>query len=97
MLMFIWFYLFILLIGSLMIFIKFNKHMLLILMSLEFFVILMYYVMYSYFLLIDWGFYISLYYLIFSVCESVLGLSVMVVIMRGEGSDYLQTFSMLKW
>nr|ARO34940.1 NADH dehydrogenase subunit 4L [Pachycephus cruentatus] len=97
MLMFLWFYLLFLLLSSLMVFIKFNKHMLLILMSLEFFVIIMYCTWFVYFNMIDLSYFMSLYYLIFSVNESVLGLSIMVVIMRGEGSDYLQSSSLLKW
>nr|YP_009180581.1 NADH dehydrogenase subunit 4L [Calameuta filiformis]ALM04137.1 NADH dehydrogenase subunit 4L [Calameuta filiformis] len=97
MLMFIWSYILILLVMTLMIFIKFNKHILLILMSLEFFVVAMFYVWFMYFSVLDVNQFISLYYLIFSVNESVLGLTIMIVIMRSEGSDYISSFSLFKW
>nr|WAK83074.1 NADH dehydrogenase subunit 4L [Janus sp. 1 GYN-2022e] len=97
MLTFFWSYLLILLMMSLMIFIKFNKHVLFILLSLEFFVVVMFYVWFIYFNMSDMGQFMSLYYLIFSVCESVLGLSIMIIIMRSEGMIYLHTFSVLKW
>nr|ARO34915.1 NADH dehydrogenase subunit 4L [Phylloecus linearis] len=97
MLMFIYLYMLILLIITLMIFMKFNKHMLLVLMSLEFFVVSMFFMWFFYFNLMGLNQFISLYYLIFSVCESVLGLTVMVLIMRGEGNDYFNSLSLLKW
>nr|ARO34928.1 NADH dehydrogenase subunit 4L [Janus compressus] len=97
MLMFFWFYVLILLFMGLMMFVKFSKHVLLILLSLEFFVVIMFYLWFTYFNMMNLNQFLSLYYLIFSVCESVLGLSIMIVIMRGEGADYLQGFNLLKW
>nr|AJE61808.1 NADH dehydrogenase subunit 4L [Cephus sareptanus] len=97
MLTFSLFYSLVMLFMTLMIFIKFNKHVLLILMSLEFFVIMMFYVWFMYFSMLDMNHFMSLYYLIFSVNESVLGLTIMIIIMRGEGSDYLSSLSLLKW
>nr|YP_009328040.1 NADH dehydrogenase subunit 4L [Trachelus tabidus]APC92683.1 NADH dehydrogenase subunit 4L [Trachelus tabidus] len=97
MLMFSLFFSLILLMMTLMIFMKFNKHILLILMSLEFFVIMMFYVWFSYFSLLDMNQFMSLYYLIFSVNESVLGLTIMIIVMRSEGNDYLSSLSVLKW
>nr|WAK83087.1 NADH dehydrogenase subunit 4L [Janus sp.] len=82
---------------SLMVYIKFSKHLLFILLSLEFFVIIMFYIWFAYFNSMDSSQFMGLYYLIFSVCESVLGLSIMITIMRSEGSVYLQSFSVLKW
>nr|AJE61795.1 NADH dehydrogenase subunit 4L [Cephus pygmeus] len=97
MLTFSWFYSLMLLFMTLMIFVKFNKHILLILMSLEFFVVMMFYVWFMYFSMMDVNQFMSLYYLIFSVNESVLGLTIMIIIMRSEGSDYLSSLSVLKW
>nr|YP_009180594.1 NADH dehydrogenase subunit 4L [Calameuta idolon]ALM04150.1 NADH dehydrogenase subunit 4L [Calameuta idolon] len=97
MLMFTWSYILILLIMTLMIFIKFNKHILLILMSLEFFVVVMFYVWLIYFSVLDVNQFISLYYLIFSVNESVLGLTIMIIVMRSEVWDYLNSMNLIKW
>jgi NADH-ubiquinone oxidoreductase chain 4L len=38
----------------------------------------------------------SLYFLTFSVCEGVLGLSVLVSIIRTHGNDYFINFSLLQ-
>nr|YP_010596818.1 NADH dehydrogenase subunit 4L [Stenocephus fraxini]WAK85077.1 NADH dehydrogenase subunit 4L [Stenocephus fraxini] len=86
----------IILVISLLIFVKFNKHMLLVLMSLEFFVVSMFYIWFLYFNMVDMNLYISVYYLIFSVNESVLGLTIMILIMRSEGGDYINSFNLLK-
>lgn len=80
-----------------MIFVKFNKHILLILIRLEFFVVIIFYVWFMYFSILDVNQFISLYYLIFSVNESVLGLTIIIIIIRSEGSDYLSSLSVLKW
>nr|YP_009328027.1 NADH dehydrogenase subunit 4L [Trachelus iudaicus]APC92670.1 NADH dehydrogenase subunit 4L [Trachelus iudaicus] len=82
---------------SLMIFLKFNKHILLILMGLEFFVIVMFFVWFTYLSMLDISHFMSLYYLIFAVNESVLGLTIMIVIMRAYGNDYLNSLILLKW
>nr|UGN61598.1 NADH dehydrogenase subunit 4L [Janus megamaculatus]UGN61611.1 NADH dehydrogenase subunit 4L [Janus megamaculatus] len=97
MLTFIWVFCLILLLASLMIFIKFNKHILLILLSLEFFVVVMFYVWFVYFNLINMSHFLILYYLVFSVCESVLGLTIMIVIVRAQGSDYVSAMGVSKW
>nr|WAK83100.1 NADH dehydrogenase subunit 4L [Janus sp.] len=97
MLMFFWIYFLVLLFMSLMMFIKFKKHVLMILLSLEFFVVIMFYGWYIYFNLMNLNQFLSLYYLVFSVCESVLGLTIMIIIVRSEGADYLQSFNLLKW
>nr|YP_010261485.1 NADH dehydrogenase subunit 4L [Haltichella nipponensis]UIB40567.1 NADH dehydrogenase subunit 4L [Haltichella nipponensis] len=38
-----------------------------------------------------------LYYLVFVVCESVLGLSIMLVIIRSKGNDNLKVTNMILW
>nr|UYA96528.1 NADH dehydrogenase subunit 4L [Syrista sp. 1 GYN-2021c] len=97
MLMFSWMIILLLLMVSLMIFMKFNKHILLILMSMEFFVVVMFYMWFVYFNMVDLNYFLSLYYLIFAVNESVLGLSIMIIIMRSNGNDYLTSMNLIKW
>lgn len=41
--------------------------------------------------------YFVLLFLIYSVCEGALGLSILVNIVRNQGNDYLSTISVLTW
>lgn len=70
-----------------------REHILSILLSLEYIVITIYFItgvsIYNY----D-GFY-SLVYLTFTACEGALGLSVLVIISRTHGGDYLKSFRVI--
>nr|QUO99370.1 NADH dehydrogenase subunit 4L [Atkinsoniella xanthonota]QZH44563.1 NADH dehydrogenase subunit 4L [Atkinsoniella xanthonota] len=72
-----------------------RKHLLLCLLSLEFmvlsllFLILLYCLTYSYS-----NFYMYIFMMTFYVCEGVLGLSVLVSMIRFHGNDYLNSFSL---
>nr|AZL93369.1 NADH dehydrogenase subunit 4L [Parevania sp. ZJUH_2016024] len=46
--------------------------------------------------LLNLSFYVIMYFLVFVVCEAVLGLSILVMIMRESGSDYF-LIKNLKW
>nr|YP_010878891.1 NADH dehydrogenase subunit 4L [Cantonius szechuanensis]WHE42530.1 NADH dehydrogenase subunit 4L [Cantonius szechuanensis] len=81
-------------IGLVVLFSK-RKHFLLMLLSLEFIIISIYL-----FLMVIFGFYnyeyfFSMIFLTMMVCESALGLSILVSMIRTHGSDYLLSFSML--
>nr|ALO77536.1 NADH deshydrogenase subunit 4L [Ciidae sp. GENSP01] len=72
-----------------------RKHLLLMLLSLE-------YIVLSVFVLIYFGVlyqsvvgFISMFFLTFSVCEGVLGLSIMISLIRTHGNDYFQSFNVL--
>lgn len=44
---------------------------------------------------IDYDIYILIVFLVFSVCEGSLGLSILVSIIRSHGNDYFQRFRIL--
>nr|AII02342.1 NADH dehydrogenase subunit 4L [Tineola bisselliella] len=82
------------LIGN-MIFVTKYKHLLIILLSLEFMVLSIFFfflVMLSY---ISYDLYMLMGFLVFSVCEGVLGLSILVLMIRTYGNDYFQSFNLL--
>nr|ARH54633.1 NADH dehydrogenase subunit 4L [Scaphidema metallicum] len=72
-----------------------RKHLLLLLLSLEFLVISLFYTMFYYFSYLGNEYFFSMIFLTFSVCEGVLGLSLMVSLIRVHGNDYFQSFSIL--
>nr|YP_010464297.1 NADH dehydrogenase subunit 4L [Exostira schroederi]UUL71674.1 NADH dehydrogenase subunit 4L [Exostira schroederi] len=73
-----------------------RKHLLLMLLSLEFVVLSLYLSIFVYLSLMDAGYFFSMIFLTFSVCEGVLGLSILVSLIRSHGNDYFQSF-MLLW
>nr|ATD86269.1 NADH dehydrogenase subunit 4L [Euproctis cryptosticta] len=82
------------LIGNLIFVLK-HKHLLVVLLSLEFIVLSIYF-----FLLIslccnEYELYMLMVFLVFSVCEGALGLSILVSMIRTHGNDYFQSFSLL--
>nr|APX39845.1 NADH dehydrogenase subunit 4L [Leptomona erythrocephala] len=72
-----------------------RKHLLLMLLSLEFIVIALYLNMFMYFSMINYEFFFSMIFLSMSVCEGALGLSILTLMVRVHGNDYVLTFSSL--
>nr|AYW52216.1 NADH dehydrogenase subunit 4L [Amarygmini sp. ACP-2013] len=72
-----------------------RKHLLLMLLSLEFIVLSVYFVMITYLSFLGNDYFFSMVFLTFSVCEGVLGLSLLVSLIRTHGNDYFQSFSIL--
>lgn len=72
-----------------------RKHLLLILLSLEFIVLSVYFIMFLYLRFIGNEYFFCMVFLTFRVCEGVLGLSVLVSLIRTHGNDYFQSFSVL--
>nr|UYK52075.1 NADH dehydrogenase subunit 4L [Palaeocimbex sp. CSCS-Hym-MC0161] len=70
-------------------------YLLMILLSLEFIVMLLYFLMIMYLNFYGMELYFSMIFLTFSVCESVLGLSILILMIRFNGNDYFQTLSLL--
>nr|AYR05337.1 NADH dehydrogenase subunit 4L [Coleoptera sp. ACP-2013] len=70
-----------------------RKHLLLMLLSLEFIVLSLYMLIFCYLSLFDFEYFFSLMFLVFSVCEGVLGLSLLVFMIRSHGNDYFQVLS----
>lgn len=72
-----------------------RKHLLLILLRLEFVVVSLYINLYIYLRLIGHEFFFSIIFLTFTVCEGVLGLSILVCLIRTHGNDYFNRFRIL--
>nr|YP_010610859.1 NADH dehydrogenase subunit 4L [Sahlbergotettix salicicola]WAP91680.1 NADH dehydrogenase subunit 4L [Sahlbergotettix salicicola] len=68
-----------------------RKHILLCLLSLEFIILSLLYMILIYCLLFKYSIYIYLFFMTFYVCEGVLGLSVLVCLIRSHGNDYLNS------
>nr|WIM00483.1 NADH dehydrogenase subunit 4L [Elymnias malelas] len=78
-----------------LIFVSKHKHLLIVLMSLEFIVLSVFFFMLMWLSMIEYDLYILMVFLVFSVCEGVLGLSILVSIIRFYGNDYLQGFNLI--
>nr|YP_010626190.1 NADH dehydrogenase subunit 4L [Problepsis superans]WBK14689.1 NADH dehydrogenase subunit 4L [Problepsis superans] len=81
-------------IGNL-IFISKHKHLLIVLLSLEFMVLSIFFFFLMYLLMINYDMYMLITFLVFSVCEGALGLSILVSMIRTHGNDYFQSFNLL--
>nr|YP_009227950.1 NADH dehydrogenase subunit 4L [Lachana alpherakii]AIS20845.1 NADH dehydrogenase subunit 4L [Lachana alpherakii] len=80
--------------GSLIFVFKY-KHLLIILLSLEFIILSIFFFMFIFLSFIDYELYMLMVFLVFSVCEGALGLSILVSMIRTYGSDYFQSFNLL--
>nr|UXW93486.1 NADH dehydrogenase subunit 4L [Runaria sp. 'striata'] len=72
------------------------KHLLVILLSLEFMVLSIYLNLFIYLSLIIYESYFSMVFLVFSVCEGVLGISILISMIRVYGSGYYEVFNLVK-
>nr|WRQ18117.1 NADH dehydrogenase subunit 4L [Tachinomorphus sp. 1 FYJ-2024a] len=72
-----------------------RKHLLLMLMSLEFIILSLYFTFFLYAMKNLGEVYFSLIFLSMSVCEGVLGLAILVSLIRTHGNDYFQVFNLL--
>nr|YP_009045308.1 NADH dehydrogenase subunit 4L [Pantoporia hordonia]AHA03659.1 NADH dehydrogenase subunit 4L [Pantoporia hordonia]WAU48154.1 NADH dehydrogenase subunit 4L [Pantoporia hordonia] len=78
-----------------MIFVSKHKHLLIVLMSLEFMVLSIFFLMLMYLMMISYNMYMLMVFLVFSVCEGALGLSILVSMIRTHGNDYFQSFNLI--
>nr|AOY36225.1 NADH dehydrogenase subunit 4L [Pycnarmon pantherata] len=78
-----------------MIFVSKHKHLLIVLLSLEFIVLSIFFFMVLMFSYIEYDMYMLMVFLVFSVCEGALGLSILVSMIRTHGNDYFQSFNLL--
>nr|AVG72774.1 NADH dehydrogenase subunit 4L [Saturnia boisduvalii] len=81
-------------IGNL-IFVSKNKHLLIVLLSLEFIVLSIFFLLLLLLSFIEYDMYMLMVFLVFSVCEGALGLSILVSMIRTHGNDYFQSFNLL--
>nr|UMB89182.1 NADH dehydrogenase subunit 4l [Coptodryas elegans] len=72
-----------------------NKHFLLMLISLEAMVLSIYMLMFFYFVQFSNETFINMIYLSLSVCEGVLGLTLLVILIRTHGMDMVMMFDNL--
>nr|APX39832.1 NADH dehydrogenase subunit 4L [Apteropeda ovulum] len=72
-----------------------RKHLLLMLLSLEFISIVLYLGLFMFFINMNYEYFFSMIFLTMSVCEGALGLSILIMLVRLYGNDYLLSFSNL--
>nr|QNP10041.1 NADH dehydrogenase subunit 4L [Ochthebius delgadoi] len=82
-------------ISGLLVFCIKRKHLLLMLLSLEFIVLSLYFNLFIYLSYFSNEYYFSMIFMTMSVCEGALGLSLLVSLIRTHGNDYFQSFSIL--
>lgn len=71
-----------------------RKHILLILLRLEYTIVALFLLLFI-FLNVYEDYYFSLVFLVMRVCERALGLAVLVSIIRGHGNDFMVSFNSL--
>lgn len=67
----------------------------LILLSLEFIILSIYILVFIYLSIFDYEYYFRIIFLTFCVCESVLGLSILVSLIRTHGNDFFFSINIL--
>nr|YP_010535879.1 NADH dehydrogenase subunit 4L [Crypsis chinensis]UYB79091.1 NADH dehydrogenase subunit 4L [Crypsis chinensis] len=72
-----------------------RKHMLMVLLSLEFLVVVVFFLLVLCFVGFEGEKIFLMIFLTFSVCEGVVGLSILVSLIRMYGNDYFQSFNVL--
>nr|AND96259.1 NADH deshydrogenase subunit 4L [Onthophagus gracilipes] len=72
-----------------------RKHLLLMLLSLEFIILSLFFNLFIYLSFFFYEYFFSMVFLTMSVCEGALGLGVLVSMIRTHGNDYFNTFSIL--
>nr|AND96496.1 NADH deshydrogenase subunit 4L [Onthophagus nr. babirussa] len=72
-----------------------RKHLLLMLLSLEFIILSLFLNLFIYLSFFFYDYFFSMIFLTMSVCEGALGLGVLVSMIRTHGNDYFNTFSVL--
>nr|YP_010716081.1 NADH dehydrogenase subunit 4L [Parnassius imperator]AIU41118.1 NADH dehydrogenase subunit 4L [Parnassius imperator]WDE75791.1 NADH dehydrogenase subunit 4L [Parnassius imperator]WDE75798.1 NADH dehydrogenase subunit 4L [Parnassius imperator]WEA76594.1 NADH dehydrogenase subunit 4L [Parnassius imperator] len=90
-----WFIIFIMFLCGNMIFISKHKHLLIVLLSLEFIVLSVFFLMMIYLNYIEYNMFMLMIFLLFTVCEGALGLSILVSMIRTHGNDYFKSFNLL--
>nr|YP_010315914.1 NADH dehydrogenase subunit 4L [Leptocorisa lepida]UNA68820.1 NADH dehydrogenase subunit 4L [Leptocorisa lepida] len=88
---------FIMFLNGLLAFSYTHKHLLLALFSLEFLVLVLFLGLFNMFIIYGVEFYFILVFMVLSVCEGALGLSVLVNMIRSHGNDLLSSLSVMSW
>nr|YP_009525761.1 NADH dehydrogenase subunit 4L [Thalamita sima]AXS67535.1 NADH dehydrogenase subunit 4L [Thalamita sima]UEK25868.1 NADH dehydrogenase subunit 4L [Charybdis granulata] len=77
-------------------FIHYSKHMLNSLLSLEFMMLGVFWLMSTQLALIGSEVYFSLFFLTLAACEGALGLTMLILVVRSHGNDVFSSFSLLE-
>nr|UPX88326.1 NADH dehydrogenase subunit 4L [Coenosia pumila] len=77
-------------------FVSNRKHLLSMLLSLEYIVLSLFFMLFIYLNMLNYETFFMLMFLVFSVCEGALGLSILVSMIRTHGNDYFQSFNILQ-
>nr|AXS64850.1 NADH dehydrogenase subunit 4L [Cucujoidea sp. 14 KM-2017] len=72
-----------------------RKHLLSMLLSLEFIILSLFFFMFNFLLMMNYEVYFSMIFISFSVCESALSLSLLVSMIRCHGNDYFKMMNLL--
>nr|WNS59328.1 NADH dehydrogenase subunit 4L [Cetema sp.] len=80
---------------GLLVFVSSSKHLLSMLLSLEFIVLMLFFLLFIYLNFMNFEMFFSMMFLTFMVCEGALGLSILVSLIRTHGNDNFQSFSIL--
>nr|YP_010925334.1 NADH dehydrogenase subunit 4L [Hylurgus ligniperda]WGL40353.1 NADH dehydrogenase subunit 4L [Hylurgus ligniperda]WKD83327.1 NADH dehydrogenase subunit 4L [Hylurgus ligniperda] len=81
--------------SSVLVYILKYKHFLLMLISLEAMVVSLYVLLFFYCSQFNYEYFISMFFLTFSICESSLGLSLLVLLIRTYGLDMVMVYNSL--
>nr|ARH11506.1 NADH dehydrogenase subunit 4L [Junonia almana]USO21401.1 NADH dehydrogenase subunit 4L [Junonia almana] len=95
MMMNMWLVIFLMFLFGNMIFVSKHKHLLIVLLSLEFMVLSIFFFMMMYLMMLEYNMYMLMVFLVFSVCEGALGLSILVSMIRTHGNDYFQSYNLI--
>nr|UFZ13290.1 NADH dehydrogenase subunit 4L [Neoneuromus maclachlani] len=78
------------------VFVSKRKHLLLMLLSLEFIVVSLFMGLMIILKVYNFENFFSMFYLTFSVCEGALGLGILVSMIRTHGNDYFNSFNIMQ-
>nr|YP_009502566.1 NADH dehydrogenase subunit 4L [Vanessa indica]AWV83155.1 NADH dehydrogenase subunit 4L [Vanessa indica] len=90
-----WLVIFIMYLFGNMIFVSKYKHLLIVLLSLEFIVLSIFFFFMLFLMTMNYNMHMLVVFLVFSVCEGVLGLSILVSMIRTHGNDYFQSYNLI--
>nr|YP_009364871.1 NADH dehydrogenase subunit 4L [Choroedocus violaceipes]ARJ31491.1 NADH dehydrogenase subunit 4L [Choroedocus violaceipes]QID03469.1 NADH dehydrogenase subunit 4L [Choroedocus capensis] len=71
-----------------------RKHLLMVLLSLEYIVLSLFMLIVIYLIEFDYDYFFPVVFLVFSVCEGSLGLSILVSMIRSHGNDFFNSFGL---
>nr|WIW75271.1 NADH dehydrogenase subunit 4L [Xenocatantops humilis] len=71
-----------------------RKHLLMVLYNLEYIVLSLFMLIVIFLIEFDYDYFFPVIFLVFSVCEGALGLSVLVSMIRSHGNDFFNSFGL---